>query len=423
MIPITTESVLIGALLVGALASSFDFTKIPAGADSSARVVAFVAMVGVCVTWIGCTSHVALAAAASKATIGAERLRSALAKYPAECARAGVTQDWYDAVRVVLSRVATSGVIGIALVLVMAIYMSLPSSLANVVGNALQSAWEGLLDAYSPETLVIGGIFGSFVVVYWTVCVCFVTLDLLRPASLMPFKVDPNFVLTLPALAKIAAVALCNQGLVLLSAVVLQAYVFPTVVPDMLARPLPGLLTVAMHIAGSAALAEVVFYSTHWLMHHSDWLWSHVHYMHHEWHAPIACCCIYAHPIEFMMGNIPVVMMGPLLLGSHISVWALWVVLSVADTCIVHSGWHIPLLPSPEGHDYHHSSGFIDNLGVTGLLDACFGTDLHWDKSWQRGVDKTYGTHADYPVDRILATASWPPEELEQKGLAKVVDI
>eukprot|EP00966_Prymnesium_polylepis_P148101 3421353-Prymnesium_polylepis.1 len=60
--------------------------------------------------------------------------------------------------------------------------------------------------------------------------------------------------------------------------------------------------------------------------------------------------------------------MGPLLLGSHLSVWTLWAVLGVADTCIVHSGgWHFPLLSSPEGHDYHHSSGFIDNLGVMGL--------------------------------------------------------
>ena len=43
-------------------------------------------------------------------------------------------------------------------------------------------------------------------------------------------------------------------------------------------------------------------------------------------------------------------------------------------------------------------SGFIDNLGVTGLLDAYFGTVQHWDKSWQRTVDKTYGTCPDYPV-------------------------
>jgi fatty acid hydroxylase domain-containing protein 2 len=123
-----------------------------------------------------------------------------------------------------------------------------------------------------------------------------------------------------------------------------------------------------VHLFCAVALAEIVFYSTHRLMHASNWLWTHVHYMHHEWHAPIACCCIYAHPIEFMMGNIPVVLMGPLLLGSHLSVWTLWAVLGVADTCIVHSGgWHFPLLSSPEGHDYHHSSGFIDNLGVMGL--------------------------------------------------------
>jgi len=52
---------------------------------------------------------------------------------------------------------------------------------------------------------------------------------------------------------------------------------------------------------------------------------------------------------------------------------------------------------------------------VTGLLDAAFGTEKHWDKSWQRTLDKTYGTRGDYPVDRILARAALPekvpPEE------------
>jgi hypothetical protein len=237
MMTLGTESTLMAVILVVALASTFDFTEIPSGAERSARVLAFVATVCVCLAWAWCTSHINAKTAASEVKTSAERLKSALALYPAECARVGLTQPWYDAVHAAISPVALLGRTGLIACIALAIYWVLPSTLVNVVGGALQSGWERCLDSYSPEVLVTAGIFGGFVVTYWTVCACFVTLDLLRPASLMPFKVQPDFVLTFPGLAKIVAVALCNQVLVLLSTVTLQAFVLPTVAPDcMLAR-------------------------------------------------------------------------------------------------------------------------------------------------------------------------------------------
>ena len=86
------------------------------------------------------------------------------------------------------------------------------------------------------------------------------------------------------------------------------------------------------------------------------------------------------------------------------AVWVVWAFLASADTALVHSGWHLPWLPSPEGHDYHHSSGFIDNLGVIGTLDALFHTNTHYLASWQVQVDKTYSATADYPVDKVLCS-------------------
>ena len=91
-------------------------------------------------------------------------------------------------------------------------------------------------------------------------------------------------------------------------------------------------------------------------------------------------------------------------MGSHLSIWVLWSLLSIADTCIAHSGWHLPLQHSPEAHDYHHSSGYIDNLGVMGLLDAYYGTTKHFDASWQATLNKSYGLTADYPVAKVLAS-------------------
>lgn len=83
--------------------------------------------------------------------------------------------------------------------------------------------------------------------------------------------------------------------------------------------------------------------------------------------------------------------------------------MSISDSIIGHCGWHFPVLPSSEAHDYHHSSGYIDNLGTLGLMDAYFKTTTHYDESFQAKVDKTYGLNGDYAVDKIFAKAETPP--------------
>ena len=104
------------------------------------------------------------------------------------------------------------------------------------------------------------------------------------------------------------------------------------------------------------------------------------------------------------MANIPVVACGPMISQAHMIVWITWCFLATFSTAVSHSGWHLPLLPGEsEGHDYHHSSGFMDNLGVIGTLDIVFGTEAHYNKSWQKRVDKNYGLSPMYPFDKILA--------------------
>ena len=45
---------------------------------------------------------------------------------------------------------------------------------------------------------------------------------------------------------------------------------------------------------------------------------------------------------------------GPLVLKSHIFVWWIELGLGMMFTSVHHSGYHLPFLPSPEFHDYHH---------------------------------------------------------------------
>ena len=55
------------------------------------------------------------------------------------------------------------------------------------------------------------------------------------------------------------------------------------------------------------------------------------------------------------------------------SAW-LWYCLALLSTLNAHSGYHFPLFPSPEAHDFHHLK-FNQCYGVLGILDYLHGTD------------------------------------------------
>lgn len=119
------------------------------------------------------------------------------------------------------------------------------------------------------------------------------------------------------------------------------------------------------------------------LFHHPH-LYKHFHKQHHEWTAPIGVVATYAHPLEHVVGghvqslqgsvpghlavtnqsicpppllqlsNLLPVVIGPVILGSHISTTSMWYCVALISTTISHCGYHLPFLPSPEFHDFHH---------------------------------------------------------------------
>lgn len=109
------------------------------------------------------------------------------------------------------------------------------------------------------------------------------------------------------------------------------------------------------------------------LLHHPA-LYKKIHKKHHEWTAPIGVVALYAHPIEHVASNMIPALIGPLVLGSHLSSITVWFSLALIITTISHCGYHLPLLPSPEFHDYHHLK-FNQCYGVLGVLDHLHGTD------------------------------------------------
>ncbi|XP_053297366.1 fatty acid hydroxylase domain-containing protein 2 [Pleuronectes platessa] len=136
---------------------------------------------------------------------------------------------------------------------------------------------------------------------------------------------------------------------------------------------LPTFHWALMQFAIFSLVEELMFYYSHRLFHHPS-LYKHYHKQHHEWTAPIGLVCIYAHPLEHMLSNMLPVVMGPMLLGSHVTTTCLWLCMVLWSTTISHCGYHLPLLPSPEFHDYHHLK-FTQNFGVLGVLDRLHGTD------------------------------------------------
>ncbi|XP_068600494.1 fatty acid hydroxylase domain-containing protein 2 [Brachionichthys hirsutus] len=144
---------------------------------------------------------------------------------------------------------------------------------------------------------------------------------------------------------------------------------------------LPSFHYALMELAAFFIVEEVMFYYSHRLFHHPS-LYKHFHKQHHEWTAPIAVVSIYAHPLEHVISNMLPVAIGPVILGSHLTTTTLWYCLAFFSTTISHCGFHLPFLPSPEFHDFHHLR-FNQCFGVFGILDRLHGTDAKFRETKQ----------------------------------------
>ncbi|KAK2116598.1 Fatty acid hydroxylase domain-containing protein 2 [Saguinus oedipus] len=151
-------------------------------------------------------------------------------------------------------------------------------------------------------------------------------------------------------------------------------------------RELPTFHWFLLELAIFTLIEEVLFYYSHRLLHHPTF-YKKIHKKHHEWTAPIGIISLYAHPIEHVVSNMLPAIVGPLVMGSHLSSITTWFSLALIITTISHCGYHLPFLPSPEFHDYHHRK-FNQCYGVLGVLDHLHGTDTMFKqtKAYERHV-------------------------------------
>ena len=90
------------------------------------------------------------------------------------------------------------------------------------------------------------------------------------------------------------------------------------------------------------------------VIHHPR-VYKYLHKIHHEWTAPVGITAFYSHPVEHFAVNLASIVAGTVVSGCHLSTAWLWYFLYIFTSTLSHSGYHLPFLPSPEAHDFHHS--------------------------------------------------------------------
>jgi len=139
-------------------------------------------------------------------------------------------------------------------------------------------------------------------------------------------------------------------------------------------------------------MVEDFFFQIMHRIFHTKWLYNNVHKIHHEHTRVLSIGSVYAHPIEFMFGDLLPVSMGPIILDSHIHMFTVfaWFAIRNFETHEAHSGYDFPwspfyLLPFSTGadyHTYHHS----ENVGNYSTWFSVWDTVL--------GSNKEYYDHA-----------------------------
>jgi sterol desaturase/sphingolipid hydroxylase (fatty acid hydroxylase superfamily) len=212
------------------------------------------------------------------------------------------------------------------------------------------------------------------IAVFWVWNAPYLWLDLSHwPAMLYRFKLQRQSV-------SVADVVRCVQR-VLFNQIVVSLPVILVASPALrwagvhAGAAVPSVATILAHLACFVLVEEVFFYYTHRLLH--AWRYASIHKIHHEFRAPIGIASEYAHWFEYIFSNLAPLLLGPAVMGSHMSVVLLWVTIAVIGTSNHHCGYRFPWLvglQAPQFHDYHHFS-FRWNLGLLGILDYVHGTD------------------------------------------------
>ncbi|XP_077636920.1 fatty acid hydroxylase domain-containing protein 2 [Crocuta crocuta] len=244
-------------------------------------------------------------------------------------------------------------------------------------GHFPQAHWERLLSTFEGKEWILYIIATILVptLLYWSFNGLLLLADTARKPSLISryrIQAGQNEPVDSVKLRQSMGTILFNQFIVSVP-MVLFFYPIIKVWGDPYRRELPTFHWFLLELTVFILIEEVLFYYSHRLFHHPT-LYKKFHKKHHEWTAPIGLISFYVHPIEHVASNVLPVLLGPILMGSHLSSMSIWISVALIFATISHCGYHLPFLPSPEFHDYHHVKS-NECYGVLGVMDHLHGTD------------------------------------------------
>ncbi|KAM8973312.1 fatty acid hydroxylase domain-containing protein 2 [Pelodytes ibericus] len=245
-------------------------------------------------------------------------------------------------------------------------------------GDFWQAQWGKLHSSYGGNELALFCL-GTMVIPslsFWMYNALLMFMDLTGKPSLFTryrVQIGKNDPVDAGKLRHAVITVLCNQIFISFPMVLLM-YPLMRLRGNPCGMELPTFHWVLLELSIFTLVEEILFYYSHRLFHHPS-IYKHVHKQHHEWTAPVGVVSLYAHPLEHILSNMLPSMVGPMMMGSHVATIMLWFTLALAVTTISHCGYHLPFLPSPEFHDFHHLK-FNQCYGVLGVLDRLHGTDL-----------------------------------------------
>jgi len=128
---------------------------------------------------------------------------------------------------------------------------------------------------------------------------------------------------------------------------------------------------------------DFTFYWSHRFLHW-DKIYPYVHKVHHKYVNTVSIASEYAHPLEYLFGNLLTMGSGPFILGKRVHLFTvfMWNILRCSETTDGHCGYEfswspyrlLPMSASSEFHNFHHIN-FKGNYGsFFTYMDRIFGT-------------------------------------------------